>query len=557
MATSVALRNPIDCKISLEVSGRQRAGFEGITLLTIFAVLVHGYHPYAEDGGIYLAGIKRLLDPQLYPYWSGFVTAHLRFSLFAPMVAFVVRQSSISLMTVMLLLYIASTWMTLFAGWHLVIRCCRTLEACYAAVSLMALSLTIPIAGTSLMLMDPYVSARSISTPCALFALVGMMDIRHKLNRGDSVLSWQSIGLCVAPLLVAAMVHPLMAGYALVCVSLFLCLSSPSQRARMTGALGFLLAALLLAVCIFHFPLPPIHDYALVARTRTYWFIDQWRWYEQFGLAAPIAILALVSFQRRSGFPRNSVWLAQVGIVAGTTGLIVALFFARATLPINLVARFQPLRIFYVVYALMILAIGATLGDLVLRRSVSRWVAMFLLLGTTMFYVQRQTFPNSAHLEFPWNAQTNDWQQAFLWIKANTPRDAVFAMDAEYVTEPGEDAQNFRAIAERSALPDYSKDGGVASIAPTLTPQWEMGETVQKDLNPATDEHRITTLHSAEVGWVVLSRSAATMFECDYMNKTVKVCRLPWNTRQEGRPPTRIVTHHPDQSNFRSPPGHR
>jgi hypothetical protein len=538
LATSVALRNPIDSKICLEVAGRQRAGFELITLLTIFAVLVHGYHPYAEDGGIYLAGIKRLLDPQLYPYWSGFVTAHLRFSLFAPMVAFVVRQSSVSLMTVMLLLYIASTCMTLFAGWHLAIRCYRSLEACYAAVSLMALSLTIPIAGTSLMMMDPYVSARSISTPCALFALVGMMDIRHELNQGDSVLSWKSIGLCAGTLLIAAMVHPLMAGYALACVSLYLCSSSSDRRARITGALGFLAAALLLAVCISHFALPQIHDYTLVARTRTYWFIDQWRWYEQFGLAAPIAILGLVAFQRRSGIPMNSVWLAQVGIVAGITGLIVALLFARATSPINPVARLQPLRIFQIVYALMILAIGATLGELVLKRSISRWVAIFLLLGATMFCVQRQTFRNSAHLEFPWKTQTNEWQQAFLWIKANTPRDAVFAMDADYVTEPGEDAQNFRAIAERSALPDYSKDGGVASIAPTLTPQWVMGETLERDLDHAMDEHRIATLRSAEVGWVVLSRSAATMFECDYMNRTVKVCRLPGNY-----PPTSTIAY--------------
>ena len=529
MSISVALRNPIASKISLEVSGRQRAGLEVTTLLAVIAVLVHGYHPYAEDGGIYLAGIKRLLDPQLYPYWSGFVTAHLRFSLFAPMVASLVRQSSLSLMTVMLMLYLTSTWMTLFAAWHLAIRCCRTLEACYAAVSLIALSLTVPIAGTSLMLMDPYVSARSISTPCALLALVGALDIRHELNRIDFALSWQSIGLCAGPLLVAAMVHPLMAGYALACVVLLACLSSSDPRARITAALGFFVAALLLAVCISHFALPQIHDYTLVAHTRTYWFIDQWRWYEQFGLAAPIAILALVAFHRRSGRPTNSVLLAQVGMIVGVIGLTVALLFARTTSPINLVARLQPLRIFLIAYVLMILAIGASLGELILKRRISRWVAMVLLLGATMFCVQRRSFPNSAHLELPWNTQTNEWEQAFLWIKANTPRDAVFAMNADYVTASGEDTQNFRAIAERSALPDYSKDGGVASIEPTLTPQWLMGETLQRDLDHATDDDRVAALRPANVGWILLSRSAATLFECDYTNRTVKVCRLPSN----------------------------
>ena len=146
-----------------------------------------------------------------------------------------------------------------------------------------------------------------------------------------------------------------------------------------------------------------------------------------------------------------------------------------------------------------------------------------------MFCVQRRTFPNSAHLELPWNTETNEWEQAFLWIKANTPRDAVIAMDADYVTASGEDTQNFRAIAERSALPDYSKDGGVASIEPTLTPQWLMGETLQRDLDHAPDDDRVGALRDADVGWILLSRNAATLLECDYTNRTVKVCRLPSN----------------------------
>jgi hypothetical protein len=123
LATSLVLSNPIDSRICLEVSRRRSAGFEVTILLTVLSVVVHGYHPYAEDGGIYLSGIKRLLNPQLYPYWSDFVTAHLRFSLFAPMVAFLVRKSSLGLMTVMLLLFIACIWLTLFAGWQLAICC--------------------------------------------------------------------------------------------------------------------------------------------------------------------------------------------------------------------------------------------------------------------------------------------------------------------------------------------------------------------------------------------------------------------------------------------------
>ena len=84
-----------------------------------------------------------------------------------------------------------------------------------------------------------------------------------------------------------------------------------------------------------------------------------------------------------------------------------------------------------------------------------------------MICAERTTFPASRHLELPgalvWKSsgsKGNAWEQAFVWISRNTPKNAMFALDAEYITKPGEDAQGFRAIAERSVLPDYSKDGG-------------------------------------------------------------------------------------------------
>ncbi len=42
------------------------------------------------------------------------------------------------------------------------------------------------------------------------------------------------------------------------------------------------------------------------------------------------------------------------------------------------------------------------------------------------------------------------WLSAFLWIRENTPKDAVFALDPKYMNEPGVDGHGFRAMAERS-----------------------------------------------------------------------------------------------------------
>ncbi len=228
--------------------------------------------------------------------------------------------------------------------------------------------------------------------------------------------------------------------------------------------------------------------------------------------------------------------LARMAVAVGITALIVAILFARVGLASHLVARLQPLRIFQVVYVVMILAVGAELAKRILQRRTMRWVTTFAILAAVMMLVERQTFPASAHIELPaevqWSTPKNKWVQAFLWIKQNTPKDALFALEPDYITKPGEDAQCFRAIAERSALPDYSKDGGEASITPSLTPAWTAGQTAQAGLGMETDSRRIAALRPLGVSWVVLERNAATEFICDYANDAVKVCRLPLATEQ-------------------------
>ena len=267
--------------------------------------------------------------------------------------------------------------------------------------------------------------------------------------------------------------------------------------------------------------------------TRTYWFPAQWRWYELVGLAAPLAILAAAAWASAARFhipgsaePARRA-LARMAVAVGATAWIVALLFARASAPTHLVARMQPLRAFQIVYLVLLLALGAKLGRVILRRSVWRWAIAAALLGGIMLGSERAGFPASNHLELPWNKNPqNPWTQAFLWIRANTPKDALFALDADYINLPGEDAQCFRAIAERSALPDYSKDGGEASIAPELTPAWTIAQTAQQNLSLRTDVDRVASLRPLGVSWVVLEAAAQTKFDCPYRNAGVKVCRV-------------------------------
>jgi hypothetical protein len=267
--------------------------------------------------------------------------------------------------------------------------------------------------------------------------------------------------------------------------------------------------------------------YRRVAATRHYWFLGQWQWYELVGLAAPLLILAAISFGRRCSGDAARVALARMAVACGATAIFVALLFARAASTSYLVARMQPLRVFQLVYVVMILMLGAGLAERVLQRQPLRWLGALLVLGGTMLVVARRTYPDSSHIELPWSTPRNPWEQAFVWISRKTPKDALFATDAHYISETGEDAQCFRAIAARSVLPDYSKDGGEASITPSLTNAWTTGEKAQSGLSRETDGERIIALSPLGVTWIVLTRGAQTRFECDYANQAVKVCRLP------------------------------
>jgi hypothetical protein len=514
-----------------------------VTALTLLAVAVHGYHPYAEDGGLYLPEIKRLLRPELYPYGAEFVVRHLRFSIFAPAMAGLVRWSHLRLEIVFLLVHLASFWVTLFAAWLLAECCFVSREARCGAVALLAVWITLPVAGTSLMLMDPYVTARSFSTPCALLALLGALKFllsweNEEQEETKSSPKIRGLALCGVALVLAAAMHPLMGAYAFGCVMVLGCLLSPVRWMRVWGTTALCAAAVAVAGAVQMSSLPENEAYRRVAMTRYYWFLSEWHWYEIMGLVAPLVILAIVAFRpypRRVGLTQQAAGgqvalagLARMGLVVGLMAMTVEALFARAGLATHAVARLQPLRVFQLVYVVMILVVGAALAERMLQRSAVRWVVAFTLLAGAMVFAERQTYPESRHLELPWarGESKNPWEQAFVWISKNTPEDALFALDSHYITTPGEDTQGFRALAERSVLPDYSKDGGVVANKPGLSTEWMDGETAQAGLSAETDAARIAALRPLGVGWLVLDRNATTAFRCDYTNRVVKICRL-------------------------------
>jgi len=497
-----------------------------LAALALAVLLVHGYHPLAEDGGLYVAGVLWKLSPSLFPHDTPFVIEHLRFSIFAPFVAGLVHFTSLTLPWTLFILYLGSIALTLFAARQVLRRVIASEPAQLAGVALLAAWWTLPVAATSLMLMDPYVTARSFSFPLSLLAIAFALDDWRSRPRA------LACALCLA---VAFVFHPLMAAYAFVLVILLRLFRQSRPALRLALFTSLVLAAALLIQLRAPAESPALHAAEI---TRYYWFLSQWHWYELLGLVAPLCVLALLQRRRRIAFLPAVTTLCRAVVVLGLMATLIALLFARENLATHLIARLQPLRAFTLLYALMAMLLGVALQQICFTtrpqafqlRAMLRAAPVFVLVvcAGIMFQAQRAAFPASAHLELPFNTHpnANPWTQAFQWARDNTPCNALFAIDADYITTPGEDAQTFRATAERSVLPDHSKDGGEAAITPALADTWLLGATTQAGLSSLDDSARDAPLRALGVTWMVLHASAHTLHPCPYGNSVVKVCRL-------------------------------
>jgi hypothetical protein len=284
---------------------------------------------------------------------------------------------------------------------------------------------------------------------------------------------------------------------------------------------GFVVAALV----PWGFLDPPSAGYHQVALTHSNHYLSRWHWYEWLGAIGPLILLWWFS---RIGRVRD--WtavdlLCRAAVIYQVVFTVVAL---AVSIPPQLetLGRLQLMRSLYLTYILLILIGGGLLGEFVLRNRTWRWLVLFLPLCAGMFYAQRQLFPSSAHIEWPWAAPKNPWVQAFEWVRANTPVDAVFALDPHVMQIEGEDANGFRAIAERSMLADAVKDAGAVTMFPPNAEEWLRQVQAQsgwKDFG-SSDFRQIHVQYG--VSWVVVQNPAPTGLGCEYSNSVVSVCQV-------------------------------
>jgi hypothetical protein len=473
-----------------------------LLLFTLGALLVHGYHPWAEDAEIYLPGVEKTLNPQLFPFDAEFFESHASLTLFPNLVAALVRITHLPLEQVLFPLHLASIFLLLLACWELSGKCFTDSRARWAGVGLIAALLTLPVAGTALYILDQYVNPRNLAAFAVIFSIAKVLEKKYV----QAALFFT----------LAAAIHPFMSGFSLFYCALLTWMEK--RRLRFSG-----LASLLPLGAIFA---PPSKAYHQVALSHSYHYLLQWRWYEWLGILAPIGMLWWFSRVARSRQWQNLDLLCRTLIpyqLISTTSALVLSAPAR----FEGLARIQPMRSLYLLYILLFLFTGGFLAEFVLKSHVWRWLTLFVPLGAGMFMAQRSLFPASAHVEWPGAAPKNPWAQAFVWIRQNTPSRAIFALDPFHMQIPGEDENGFRAIAQHSMLADAVKDSGAVSMFPPLAEEWLKQVQAQagwRNFQPI-DFARLRTQYN--VSWVVVQQPGITGLLCPYQNRAVLVCSLP------------------------------
>jgi hypothetical protein len=478
--------------------------------------LTMGYHPGAEDDGVYLAAVKSKLDPSLYPHDSAFFKLQMQASLFDTWMAAFVRLTRIPVAWSELLWQLLAIALIFWASWHILCNLFDEKSARWGGLALLSAMLTLPVAGTALYIADQYLHPRNLATALTLLACVFVLRRRWLIS---------------GPLLVVALLlHPMMGAFGLsfcACLALtqsetFLSqigrLSRTQPRAKVLPALA--------AVPIGWILKPPPPGWIEAMSPRHCFWLYQWTWYEWLGAIAPLVLFWLLMRSARARGETRLARFALAILLFSALHLVIALILCGPRALVVL-ATLESMRYLQLVYIFLALIGGAFIARHVLKAQPIRWLAFLLVLNAPMFLVQRHLFASSPHIELPMADPGNPWLEAFTWVRLNTPRNSYFAAGADYLTQPSEDMHSFRALAGRSILADDIKDRSVLSKAPGLVPEWRRQIDAQRgwDSFQLADFARLKSTFG--VDWVILDRPAPPGLPCSWSNQRIRVCRVP------------------------------
>lgn len=496
-----------------------RLGLLPALLFTFTGFLAMGYHPGAEDDGVYLAAVKAAVNPALYPHDATFFRLQMRTSVFDSWMAHFIHATGISIATAEFAWQFVSVFLIVWACWLVLCELFEEKTARWGGVAMVSAMLTLPVAGTALYLADQYLHPRNPATALILLAVTRILAGRR----------WQAFPL----LLLAFVLHPLMGAMGVsFCFVLTLTLSEPvrahvlSWKARLVpqSAEG---AAPLAALVPFAWLMDkPTQAYMDAVHSRHNYMLFEWTWYEWLGAIGPLVIFWLVARTARKQGHETLSRFAMAVFIYGAFQQVVAIALLGPK-RLEALATLEPMRYLQLVYFFLTMILGAYLGKYLLQTAAWRWTAFLLLANGGMCYAQRQLFPATEHIELPGTAPVNPWVQAFGWISQNTPQNAYFAIDPRYMSATGNDNHSFRALAERSVLADEIKDAAVVTKSPEIGAEWARQVHASQDWShfQRADFERLKA--DFGVDWALVSNEQAGQLDCQWHNAMLSVCRIP------------------------------
>ena len=186
--------------------------------------------------------------------------------------------------------YIVTLFAMMIASWKLASACFNSSRARWSAVLILAAVISMPATNTGLLLMDPYLSARSFSTPLTIFVLACILERKYLPA---------AIGV-----IITGTIHPQMVAYLIFLMGVMWMMQRLQQKPAPRAA-TFASFALILPGG-FHLA-PAAEPYREALFSRDFYFISTWQWYHWLGMLAPLAILAWFwkanLRETRPGFP--------------------------------------------------------------------------------------------------------------------------------------------------------------------------------------------------------------------------------------------------------------
>jgi len=252
-------------------------------------------------------------------------------------------------------------------------------------VGLLAALLSVPVAGTALIIADSYLTSRSLSTPLVLMAATCFLGKRPR-----TACLW---------LVCAFLIHPQMAiygaGFALV-----LAVESRSHERVVFFETAPVLPVLLLPFFAHAHPEPAQGAYREVLASRAYFLVTTWHWWEWVGAFAPLVILAacakLSPKPTLPAFSRMAKALLGLGLISTVAALLLA-----SDSDFSYLLRLQPMRSFHLIYVMFFVLLGGLVGEYLLRKHTWRWMLCLSTLSAGMFALDLATYPASPHIEWP------------------------------------------------------------------------------------------------------------------------------------------------------------